>query len=69
MYTICIKSIIAQPYFLLLTIKIHHMLLQQKAIYRLSDSGGKSQMKVSFPLSSQSILRRLSRNFVTIIIK
>ena len=34
--------------------------------YSLSDGGGWSKMKVSFLVSSQSILKRLSRNFATI---
>ena len=36
--------------------------------YSLSDGGGWSKMKVNFSVSSQSIRKRLSRNFVTIII-
>ena len=34
----------------------------------LNDGGGCSKMKVSFLVSSQSILKRLSQNFATIII-
>ena len=34
----------------------------------LSNGGGWSKMKVTFSVSSQSILKGLSRNFVTIII-
>ena len=36
--------------------------------YSLSDGGGWSKMKVIFSVSSQSILKRLSQDFVTIII-
>ena len=36
--------------------------------YSLSDGGRWSKMKVSFLVSSQSILKRLSRNFATIMI-
>ena len=36
--------------------------------YSLSDGGGWSKMKVSFSVSRQSILKRWSRNFETIII-
>ena len=36
--------------------------------YSLSEGGGRSKMKVSFSVSDQSIFKRLSRNFVAIII-
>ena len=35
--------------------------------YNLSNGGGWSKMKVSFSVSTQSILKRLSQNFVTIL--
>ena len=36
--------------------------------YSLSDGAGWCKMKFSFSVSSQSILKRLSQDFVTIII-
>ena len=47
---------------------IHTKMCFHPPVYSMSDGGGWSKMKVSFPVSSQSILKRFSRNFATIII-